>query len=117
MGTRSAGVVAIIPLPFSGLSQSKRRPALVLAEAGKDEFILCQITSKQYGDSHALLLIKAVFISGSLRRESFIRVGKLFTANQALIVEVAGRLESAKTAEAIARLDETLSACIKDNAF
>jgi mRNA interferase MazF len=56
-----------------------------------------------------LPLIEADFLSGSLRRESFMRVGKLFTANTALILEVAGHFESAKIAEAIARLIELLS--------
>ena len=37
------------------------------------------------------------------------RVGKLFTANTALILEVAGHFESAKIAEAIVRLIELLS--------
>jgi hypothetical protein len=35
MGAPSVGDVVIIPSPYSNLSQSKRRPALVLAEAGR----------------------------------------------------------------------------------
>jgi hypothetical protein len=35
MGAPSEGDVVIIPFPYSDLSQSKRRPALVLAEAGR----------------------------------------------------------------------------------
>ncbi len=35
MGAPSVGDVVIIPFPYSDLSQSKRRPALVLAEAGR----------------------------------------------------------------------------------
>jgi hypothetical protein len=54
MGAPSVGDVVIIPFPYSDLSQSKRRPALVLAEAGRGDFLLCQITSKQYGDLEAL---------------------------------------------------------------
>ena len=45
MGAPLVGDVVIIPFPYSDLSQSKRRPALVLAEAGRGDFLLCQITS------------------------------------------------------------------------
>jgi mRNA interferase MazF len=37
--------VVIVPFPFSDLSESKRRPALVLAVLTGDDLILCQITS------------------------------------------------------------------------
>ena len=56
MGAPSVGDVDIIAFPYSDLSQSKRRPALVLAGVGRSDFLLCQITSKEYGDSHALSL-------------------------------------------------------------
>jgi mRNA interferase MazF len=117
MGTPSVGDVVIIPFPYSDLSQSKRRPALVLAGVGRGDFLLCQITSKQYDDSHALSLNDSDFISGSLRRDSFIRIGKLFTANEILIAGVAGHLKSAKITEAIAHLIEMLSAGIRYGSF
>lgn len=117
MGTPSVGDVVIIPFPYSDLSQSKRRPALVLAGVGRGDFLLCQITSKQYDDPHALSLNESDFLSGSLRRDSFIRIGKLFTANKTLIAGIAGHLESAKIAEAIEHLIEMLSACLKDDTF
>jgi len=40
------GDVVIVPFPFSDLSQSKRRPALVIAGLDGDDLILCQITSR-----------------------------------------------------------------------
>lgn len=117
MGTPSVGDVVIIPFPYSDLSQSKRRPALVLAGVGRGDFLLCQITSKKYDDPHALLLNESDFLSGSLRRDSFIRIGKLFTANETLIAGIAGHLKSVKIAEAIAHLIEMLSACLQDDTF
>ena len=117
MGTPSVGDVVIIPFPYSDLSQSKRRPALVLAGVGRGDFLLCQITSKQYDDPHALLLNESDFLSGSLRRDSFIRIGKLFTANETLIAGIAGHVKSAKIAEAIAHLIEMRSACLQDDTF
>jgi mRNA interferase MazF len=68
------------------LSQTKLRPALVLADAGRDDWILCQVTSKPYGDIRAIKLEDTGFATGSLRVLSYARPGKLFTANQDLIV-------------------------------
>jgi mRNA interferase MazF len=81
------------------------------------DFLLCQITSKQYDDAHALSLKESDFLSGGLQRVSFIRVGKLFTANEAIIVGLAGHIEPAKIAEAIALLVKILSAGLQDDIF
>jgi hypothetical protein len=40
------GDVVVIPFSFSDLSQSKRRPALIVAQFEGKDVILCQITSK-----------------------------------------------------------------------
>ena len=42
------GDIVVLPFPFSDLSASKRRPALVLADLQGDDIILCQITSKKH---------------------------------------------------------------------
>ena len=117
MGTTLVGDVVIIPFPYSDLTQSKRRPALVLAEVGRGDFLLCQITSKQYGDTNALPLNESDFASGGINRDSFIRVFKLFTGNEALNLGVAGHLTHSKLAEVIGQLVEMLSACLRDDTF
>ena len=79
------GAVVLVRFPFSDLSQSKLRPAVVLADAGRGDQILCQITSKPYGDTRAIELDQSAFASGSLRVTSYARPGKLFTASQELV--------------------------------
>lgn len=66
-----AGAVVIVPFPFSDLSQTKRRPAAVLAAAGRDDWILCQITSNPYGDHRAIMLASTSFATGSLPVTSY----------------------------------------------
>ncbi len=117
MGAPSVGDVVIIPFPYSNLSKSKRRPALILAEAGRGDFLLCQITSKQYGDLHALPLCESDFASGSISRDSFIRVAKIFTGSQALILGVAGHLTHSKLSDVIHQLVDLLSAYLRDETF
>jgi hypothetical protein len=70
----------LVQFPFSDLSQTKLRPAVVLADVGRADYILCQVTSKRYGDPSAIELDIAAFASGSVRVTSFDRPTKLFTA-------------------------------------
>jgi mRNA interferase MazF len=49
----------LVPFPFSDLTSSKLRPAICLADAGRGDWILCQITSKAYGDPAAQRLTNA----------------------------------------------------------
>lgn len=93
MVTPAAGAVVLVPFPFSDLSQAKLRPAVVLADAGKDDWILCQITSNPYGDLRAIRLTNPSFRSGALHKTSYARPGKLFTANLSLMVTQVGSLK------------------------
>jgi mRNA interferase MazF len=88
----AAGEVVLVPFPFSDLSQSKLRPAVCLADAGRGDWVLCQITSSPYGDPAAVPLDSPDFASGGLLVASFARPGKLFTANAGLIVRSVGVL-------------------------
>ena len=91
----TAGEVVVIPFPFSDLTQSKVRPALCLADAGRGDYVLCQITSQPYGDPLALKLDDQDFATGGLHVESFVRPGKLFTADANLILSTEGKLTPA----------------------
>ena len=95
MGAPTAGEVGVIPFPFSDLTQSKVRPALCLADAGRGDYVLCQITSQPYGDPLALKLDDQDFATGGLHVESFVRPGKLFTADANLILSTEGKLTAA----------------------
>ncbi len=86
MVTPATGVVVPVPFPFSDLSRARLRPAVVLAEAGRDDWILCQVTSNPYGDAQSTLLDESAFGAGSLRATSYARPGKLFTGNVGLMV-------------------------------
>ncbi len=86
------GAVVLVRFPFSDLSASKLRPALVLADVGRGDSVLVQVTSNPYSDSHAVELTEASFVRGSLERTSYARPGKLFTANETLIARSVGEL-------------------------
>lgn len=95
------GDVVVVPFPFSDLSDAKRRPALVVAEFPGDDLILCQITSQSRNDPHALPLGERDFAAGSLERDSYIRCGRIFTADQTIILRRVGRLTRTKIDDVI----------------
>jgi mRNA interferase MazF len=80
------GDVVVLPFPFSDLSDTKRRPALVLADAGGNALLLCQITSQTIRDEYAVKLDAADFQSGSLAKPSFIRPNRIFSADERIVI-------------------------------
>ena len=64
------GEVVVVPFPFSDLTQSKRRPALVITPLEGNDVILCQITSKAIKDKYSIALEDNDFEKGSLNLKS-----------------------------------------------
>jgi mRNA interferase MazF len=98
------GDVVVLPFPFSDLSLTKRRPALVVAEAGGNELLLCQITSQAIRDRYAVTLDATDFSSGLLNKQSNVRPNRIFTADAGLISYSAGHLLATKTSEVVEKL-------------
>ena len=81
---RSAIVTA--RFPYSDLSSNPIRPVVVLADAGRGDWVLGQITSNADIDSLAVELTNDSLYRGFLRSVSYFRPNKLFTANEVLII-------------------------------
>jgi len=96
MATPAVGSVVLVRFPFSDLSDSKLRPAFILADVGMNDYLLCQITSKPYSDLGAIEVSDSDFSEGGLERTSYIRPGKIFTVNQSLIARKVGVLNDSK---------------------
>jgi len=94
VGAPAKGSVVLVPFPFSDLSQAKLRPAIVMADAGRGDWILCQVTSKPYGDHRAIAIGEQDFETGGLRVASVARPGKLFTAHATLLSAEVGQLRA-----------------------
>ncbi len=95
------GDVVVVPFPFSDLSNTKRRPALVITKLRGNDLILCQITSKNVSDSYSIFITEKDFQSGSLNQNSNIRPNKLFTADSKIILYKVGSLKIEKMREII----------------
>ena len=100
------GDVVVIPFPFSDLTESKRRPAFVIANLEGDDVILCQITSKIVQDMYSLPIDDSDFETGSLKQPSNIRPNRLFTADSHTVLYRVGNLKQGKITEVIAKVIE-----------
>lgn len=109
MGAFIKGQVVVVPFPFTDLSGSKKRPAVVVANLSGDDVILCQITSKHNSDGYSVSLEDADFSTGSLKQQSNIRPNRLFTADSKLIAYSTGHLKPAKITEVINLLVRVLT--------
>jgi len=102
------GDVVVVPFPFSDLSQSKKRPALVITALEGDDVILCQITSKSVKDNYALSLEDKDFESGSINQPSNLRPNRIFTTDSHIILYKVGRLKTAKLTEVLDKVVEII---------
>ena len=98
------GDVVVLPFPFTDLTASKKRPAIILSDLRGDDYIMLQITSQNDRDSYAIPLIQSDFSSGTLRQDSNIRPNKIFTLDKSLILYKAGHLTNDKLNECIKKV-------------
>ena len=104
------GTVVLVPFPFTDLSGSKRRPALVVSpESFHDEdLILCAITSQVPQDvsEREVLLESGDMTEEQLPKRSMIKPGKLFTMHRNLIASRYGTVKQYKLLEVLRTLRE-----------
>lgn len=64
------GDVIVIPFPFSDLTDTKKRLALVITSLKRKDLILCQITSKNVKDEYTIKITEEDFEKGTLKQEN-----------------------------------------------
>ncbi len=109
MGKFVKGDVVVAPFPFSDLSATKKRPALVVAALAGDDVLLCQITSKAMVDEYAISIADADFTEGGLHQPSNVRPNRLFTADGKIVLYRAGVLTSQKMQQVVAKIVRIVS--------
>jgi mRNA interferase MazF len=101
------GDIILITFPFTDLSGTKLRPAVILAE-DEDDVTTCFITTKLHWQDPTDILIEPSVENG-LKKSSLIRTGKISTLNISLIEGILGRL----TASEIADLNKKLKVLLQ----
>ena len=100
------GDVVVFEFPFSDLSETKKRPSLVVATLKGEYVILCQITSQARSDPDIIELKEKDFQSGNIKRDSYVRPAVLFTIHKSRVEYKAGRIKKEKIKEVENKLCE-----------
>ena len=85
------GDIVLITFPFTDLSGSKMRPAVVLAESSLD-LTVCFITTQMQWEEATDVRIEPTPANG-LKKSSLIRVSKIATIDKDLAKGLLGRLD------------------------
>jgi len=90
------GDIVIVPFPFSNLTRIRQRPVLVLSKSVYlkecDDVITCGITSNLKDSKYSVLIDNSDLIEGNIPVQSRIKVDKLFTLEQGIIIKKVGRI-------------------------
>jgi mRNA interferase MazF len=84
------GDIVLITFPFTDLSGTKLRPAVVLIDTTLD-LTVCFITTQIAGQEKADILLQPTHENG-LRKKSLIRVSKIATLDKSILKGRLGRL-------------------------
>ncbi len=107
------GDIVLVSFPFTDLTSSKRRPALILSpdffNAATEDLVLAAITSNVKDDSDAIRLSVADFADGRLPKKSIVKTTKLFTMHSSLILRRVCALKREKTEEVLRFVREFFS--------
>ena len=99
MGGWVVGDVVEVMFPFTDLSVVKRRPAVVLADVGMNDWIVCELTSRRQSRPGDVPVTQGDMQSGNLNRDSWARIGRLHTLNDGVFSRTFGRLTNNKREE------------------
>ncbi len=92
------GSIILLPFPFTDLSSSKKRPALVISRTEfnnkNEDIICCLITSNP--NATGVKISKKDMESGSLEFVSTIKPHRIFTASKSIIYKILGKLSISK---------------------
>lgn len=93
LATLTSGEIVLVSFPFSDISESILRPAVVLTTSERGDWILCQITSNPQTGIQSIGLTNNSFVAGSLNLTSYVLPDKLFTAHHNIIVTQIGTMK------------------------
>ena len=106
------GDIVLVPFPFTDLSSSKRRPALVISpDTFNDQvadLVVAAITS-QLTNEHAVTIGQSDCIEGILPKVSVVKLAKVFTIHSTLVIKKLCVLREEKLAQVLGEVRQFFS--------
>ncbi|MBS3071434.1 type II toxin-antitoxin system PemK/MazF family toxin [Candidatus Pacearchaeota archaeon] len=93
--------IVLVNFPFSDLTKTKKRPALVINSLEGDNTIFCQITTKRRNIQKYEIILKKEDCEGNIRFDSFIYLDMIFTLHKSIVHGKIGEVKSSKVKELI----------------
>lgn len=88
--------IVLIPIPFTDLSSYRRRPVIIISNntynRETDDIVVVAMTSNLKPIDYGFVITSDDLKLGSLRRPSRIRVDKIYTLAQSIVVKTFGRV-------------------------
>ncbi len=95
--------IALVNFPFSDLTKTKKRPALVINALEGDNTIFCQITTKRRGIQKYEITLKKEDCEGDIRFDSYIYLDMVFTLHKNLVHRKIGEVSNSKLRKLISQ--------------
>jgi len=99
--------VVLIPFPYSDLTLSKQRPALIISNEKINKMqdkICCLITTKPHKDD--LKITESSFEEGNLPFKSFVKPHRIFTIQESIIIKKLCKINNSLHNSVIKRINE-----------
>ncbi len=112
-GVSKQGEIVLIPIPFTDLSAQKQRPVIVISndtyQRKTQDIVVVALTSNVSVTEYGFVITTKDLIQGTLNRPSQVRVDKIYTLAQAIVIKTFGQVNGS----VLARISQHLQALIK----
>ena len=92
------GDIVLLPIPFTDLSSQKRRPVIVISNdvynRTAQDVVVVAMTSNPILDPYSFTITTKDLVHGRLNRPGTVRVAKIYTLSQTLIVNTFGQVNN-----------------------
>jgi mRNA interferase MazF len=104
--------IVLVPVPFTDLSATKRRPVLVLSSTAHNlkspDIVVAAITSNLSAGVHGIVVESADLEKGIMPVRSLIRADKIYTLSRSIVIRTFGAVSPVKFSNVLAEIDKIL---------
>jgi mRNA interferase MazF len=103
----------LIPIPFSDLKSKKRRPVIVISNniynQKTEDIVVVAVTSNIQKKDYTILITQNDMEEGNLPKDSMIRVDKIYSLSQLIVVKRLGKIKQMTFERIVAHLNRLMA--------